>query len=179
MKRNVWVFGLISGLLISVFTICSIAWCYSTGKYEGNMWVGYAGMLISFSLVYVGVKNYRDKFNGGFITFGQALKMAFLISLVASTCYVVAWLIDYYVFIPDFMEKFSAVSLEKAQHSGLSPAELAKKTAEIAKAKEIYSTPAGVILFTYLEISPVAILVPFITALILQKKNSAGDFATA
>jgi hypothetical protein len=179
MKRNVWVFGLISGLLVSAFTVCSIGWCYSTGKFEGNMWLGYAGMLMSFSLVYVGVKNYRDKFNGGFITFGQALKIAFLMSLVASTCYVVVWVVDYYLFIPDFMEKFSAAALEKAQHSGLSPADLAKKRAEIAQAKEIYRTPAGVILFTYVEISPIAILVPLITALVLQKKNKQGQLATA
>ena len=134
-------------------------------------------MLLSFSLVYVGVKNYRDKFNGGFITFGQALKMAFLISLVASSSYVFIWVIDYYLFIPDFMDKFAAASLVKAQQAGLTASEMAKKTAEITHAKQIYNSPGGVILFTYLEISPVAILVPLFTALVLQKKNKEGHLA--
>jgi len=58
------------------------------------MLVGYAAMLLAFSLVYVGVKSYRDRENGGVICFGKAFQVGLLISLVASTIYVITWMID-------------------------------------------------------------------------------------
>src|SRR4051812_6020500 len=99
MKKNVLVFGLISGLIVVTLCLTFIAFCYKAG-HDGNMYIGYASQILALSLVFVGVKNYRDKENGGIISFGQALKLGVLISLVASTIYVIGWLIDYYLFMP-------------------------------------------------------------------------------
>ena len=111
MKKNVIVYGLISGVAIAVWTVISIGYCYSSGSFEGSMVLGYGAMLLAFSLIFVGVKNYRDKYNGGIISFGKAFTMGLYIALIASTIYVLAWMIDYYVFIPDFMDKYTACLL--------------------------------------------------------------------
>ncbi|MES2275726.1 MAG: DUF4199 domain-containing protein [Bacteroidota bacterium] len=177
MKKNVIVFGLISGLIVSAFMVVGTMWCYP--NFEGSMVLGYAGMLLSFSMVFVGIKNYRDKYNGGIISLGKALQIGLYISLVASTCYVVAWLIEYYVFIPDFMDKYSAHMLLKAQNSGVSAAELAVKTKEIVSMKDMYKSPIMVILFTYAEILPIGLVVTLISALILKRKISNGGGAVA
>src|SRR5688500_7026342 len=108
MKRNVIVFGLISGLIITAFMVYGTLMCYNNADFDMSMAIGYASMIVAFSFIFVGVKNYRDKYNGGVISFGKAFKTGFYISLVASTMYVVVWLIEYYVFIPDFMEKYTA-----------------------------------------------------------------------
>lgn len=134
------------------------------------MLVGYASMLLSFSMVFVGIKNYRDKYNDGIISFGNAFKIGLYISLIASTMYVLTWLVDYYLFIPDFMDKFCEQALQKSRMSGVSQAEMAIQTAEMDKYKEMYSTPIGVILLTYMEILPVGLVVSLISALILKKK---------
>ncbi len=70
--------------------------CEGTVAYETSMLIGYASMLIAFSLVYVGIRNYRNKYNGGVISFGKAFKIGILIVLIASTLYVIAWMIDYF-----------------------------------------------------------------------------------
>jgi hypothetical protein len=171
MKRIVLVFGSISGVLIGAWTVASIAYCYSVEKFEGSMAVGYAAMLLAFSLVYVGVKRYRDEQNGGVITFGKALQVGFYISLVASTIYVITWLVDYYVFVPDFMDKFTAHYLQQAQAEGATAAEISSKTAEMNSMKELYKNPLWVVLFTFLEILPVGLVVSLISALLLKKKN--------
>lgn len=171
MKRIVLVFGSIAGVLIGAWTVASIAYCYSANNYEGSMLVGYAAMLLAFSLVFVGVKNYRDNHNSGVITFGKALQVGLAISLVASTIYVITWLIDYYVFVPDFMEKFSAHLLQKVKESGASAAEISSQAAELDSMKELYKNPVMVVLFTYLEILPVGIVVSIISALILKRKT--------
>jgi hypothetical protein len=172
MKKNVIVFGLISGLIVSGWMAFNIARCYSTGKFEGSMVLGYASMILAFSLVFVGIKNYRDKYNGGVISFGKAFKLGLYIALISSTMYVLVWLFAYYNFFPDFMDKYGAHMLTKAQQSGATAAQLAAKTDEINSMKKMYSTPLGVTLLTYAEILPVGLLVTLIAALILKRKNN-------
>jgi hypothetical protein len=171
MKKNVIVFGLISGLIVAVMMVISTLLCYNSGNFEGSMIMGYASMILAFSLIFVAIKNYRDKFNGGYVSFLKALKIGLLISLIGSTVYVATWLVEYYVFMPDFMERYSAAMLEKARAGGESAAEIREQTEMIEQSKKIYATPLGVILFTYMEVLPVGILVSLLCALILKRKD--------
>lgn len=162
---------------MSAWAVGGVAWCYSSGNFEGNMLLGYASMILAFSLMFVGVKNYRDKYNGGIISFGKAFRIGLYITLVASTLYVLVWLVDYYVFIPDFMDKYSAHVINKAQNSGASANEIAAKTKEINTMKEMYNTPLMVVLLTYMEIFPVGLIISIISALILKRKPNGSVVA--
>jgi len=179
MKRNVWVFGLLSGLIIAIFMLVSTTLCYRDPSFESSMVIGYAGMLLAFSFVFVGIKNYRDKYNGGTITFLQALKVGGLIALVSSTIYVGVWLIDYYFFVPDFMDHYVQHIIEEARKGGASQAEINKQVAEMDEYRNMYKTPFGVILMTYLEPLPVGILVTLISALILKRNRSEASAVIA
>lgn len=170
MKKNVIVFGLIAGLIVSVLMVLSIAKCYSDPNLEHSMLIGYASMVLAFSFIFVGIKNYRDKYNDGLITFGKAFKIGLYISLIASTIYVMVWLIDFYVFIPDFMDRYVAQAIREAKSSGASAAELAKQAKELAANQQMYKNPVMVVLFTYMEILPVGLLVSLVAALILKRK---------
>ncbi len=170
MKKIVFVYGTIAGIIVSLFLVFSVGYCYSTSNFEGNMWAGYASMLLAFSLIFVGVKNFRDKQNEGLISFGKAFQIGILIAIIASSMYVIAWLIDYYFFIPDFMDKFCSQALETAKANGASQTELTAQTAEMDTYKEMYKNPLGVIFLTYMEILPVGLVVSLISALILKKK---------
>jgi amino acid transporter len=172
MKRTVLVFGLIAGIIVTAIMVISMARCYSNPNFESSMVLGYASMLLAFSFIYVGVKNYRDKYNEGIISFGKAFKVGFLICLVASTVYVLVWLIDYYLFIPDFMDKYTAHTLLEAKKSGASATELASKTEEMNKYKEMYKNPIWIILLTYMEIIPIGLVVSLISAMILKRKSN-------
>ncbi len=108
------------------------SYCKGNADYNISMLIGYASMLIAFSFVFVGIRNYRDKYNEGVISFGKAFKIGIMIVLIASTFYVVTWLIDYFYFIPDFMEKYAAHTIDKLKANGASPMELDKKTKEMA-----------------------------------------------
>jgi hypothetical protein len=158
MKKVVLVYGIIAGLIVAGMMAFSTGYFCAKGDFEGGMIYGYSAMIIAFSMIFVGVKSFRDKHNGGMINFGKAFKIGLFISLIASTIYVISWLINYYCFMPDFMDKYAAVMLAKAKSSGISADELAKKTAEMAQMKEWYKNPLFVILMTYIEILPVGVL---------------------
>ena len=175
MKKNIIIYGIIGGALVSfpmLFTMNYFSHCKGNVDYDRSMLIGYASMLIALSLVFVGIRNYRDKYNGGVISFGKAFKIGFTIALIASTIYVAAWLIDYFFFIPDFMDKYAAHMIDKMKASGASPAEIDKQTKEMANMGRMYKNPIFTALMTYMEILPVGLLVTLISSLIL-KRNTA------
>jgi Protein of unknown function (DUF4199) len=173
MKKNIIIYGIIAGIVVVIpmlFVTNSIANSNGDVDFDKGMLVGYASMLIAFSMVFVGIKNNRDKYLGGAITFGKAFKTGFFIVLIASTMYVVTWLIDYFFFIPDFTDKYAAHMLEGLKASGASAAEIEKQSAEMAKFGEMYKNPFFNALITYTEILPVGLIVTLISSLILKRK---------
>lgn len=173
MKRTILIYGLIAGAVVSLFmstTMLITAKSDTVHTGASSMVIGYLGMLISFTFIFVAIKSYRDKQNGGAISFGKAFSMGLLISLIASTLYVITWAIVYKNFLPDYMDKYCAAMIEEARAT-LSGAALQEKVDEIDNAKEMYATPWGFTLFTYAEILPVGILVSLIAALVLKRKK--------
>lgn len=170
MKKIVITYGLIAGMIVAAFMVYGTYEMNTNPDFEGSIILGYTGMLVAFSFVFIGIKNYRDKHNNGLITFGKALKIGALISLMASTIYVGVWLIEYYCFFPDFMEKYSANVLNKMDKTTMTAVEIKAKTDEIKMYQELYKNPIWVILLTYAEVLlPIGVLVPIISALILKR----------
>jgi hypothetical protein len=153
-------------------TVNYLSHCEGNVDYGTSMLIGYASMLLAFSLIYIGIRNYRDKYNDGVISFGKAFKTGMMMVLIASTIYVVAWLIDYFFFIPDFMEKYAAQTLAELKASGASQAEMDKETKEMADFARMYKNPLFNAMMTYVEILPVGLIVTLISSLILKRKNN-------
>ena len=173
MKRTVIIYGIIAGAVVSIFMTTTMLIAARDEKVHtgaSSMVIGYMAMLIAFTFIFVAIKSYRDKQNNGIISFGKAFGMGLLISLIASTIYVITWAIVYKNFLPDYMDRYCAAMIEQAKAS-LSGAALQAKIAEINKAKDMYATPLGFTLFTYAEILPVGILVSLIAALVLKRKK--------
>lgn len=128
MKKSSLVYGIISGIIISTFMGISMALmsCGSGDKDGGtaSMIIGFSAMVVAFSLIFVAIKNYRDKQNGGTITFGKGVLLGFLISLIASTLYVITWAVEFHFFMPDFIDKYSSMQVKQLQQSGISGAAL-------------------------------------------------------
>jgi Protein of unknown function (DUF4199) len=176
MKRNMLVFGTIAGVIVAAFmgTSMAIMGCSSDSMDGGSgaMVIGFASMAAAFSFVFVGIKNYRDKQNGGIITFGQGFWLGFMISLIASTIYVATWAVEFHLFMPDFMDKYSAMQIKQLQESGISEVELAKQVKEIeTNAYDYKHNPLVFAAYTYMEILPVGIIITLISALILKRKT--------
>jgi hypothetical protein len=178
MKKLVFVYGIIAGLIVTAMMAFSTGYFCTKGDFEGGMIYGYASMILAFSMIFVGIRSFRNNHNEGIISFGKAFKIGLYISLISSTIYVIGWLINYYFFIPDFMDKYAAAMIAKAKASGMAADELAKQTAQMAQMKQWYKNPLFIILMTYVEILPVALLISLIAALILKRKQKpATDIA--
>ena len=151
--------GIVSALLISI-----TMYMKSNPEKEVSMMIGFAGMLLAFIFVALGIKQQRNASNG-LISFGKAFLTGFWITLIISTIYVLVWLVILYNFFPNFAEHYTDMAIAKA-----SPDEVAKVTEEMNSFKEMYKNPIMVILFTYIEILPLGIVFSLVSALILKKK---------
>jgi Protein of unknown function (DUF4199) len=179
MKKTVIVCGLIAGFIsTSMFIGLMLLGKAGHEDFKNGMIYGYTLMILAFAFIFVGTKITRDKHNGGIISFGKAFRVGLYITLIASTIYVIVWLIDYYVFIPDFGEKYAAHVIKELKASGASQAVIDKQTAEMAKFSEMYKNPFFNALITYSEILPVGLLVSLISAWALKRKQPTG-FAAA
>lgn len=172
MKKISIKYGIISGIIVSLFMITSSIMLTQYPDMQISEIIGFIGMLIAFSFIFIGIKKYRDVENNGSISFVPAFKIGLIIVSIASCFYVVVWLIEYYFFFPDFMDKFAEISLQKMKASGRTTVEIAAKTAELKTYKEYYKSPIMIVLLTLMEIFPLGLVVALVSALILKRNKT-------
>ena len=165
MKKIILIFGCAIGLVLTVNSIIHINMMYSNPGYKGNDVVGYATMVIVFSVIYFGVRNFRNKHLNGKISFLKAFKTGALICFVASTFYVVFGLLHYYLFVPDFMDVYADYIIRNS-----AAAEVEAKTAQMASFREMSKNPLFIVLISYFEVLPIGMIVALISAFIVKKK---------
>src|ERR1051325_3592647 len=127
MKRNVLIFGSILGTILASHALYMVNLLCNNPSFEGNDVVGYAAMIVVFSLTFFGIRNYRNKELGGFISLAKAFKTGALIALIGSTIYVVTWLFYYYLVVPDFMDKYGEHMMSVTVRHGASAVQIAEK----------------------------------------------------
>jgi hypothetical protein len=177
MKKIVWTFGLIAGVILSLMMVLSIRFVDSLG--ESGLLLGYSTMVAAFLLIYFGVRSYRDNVLGGTIGFGRAFATGMLIAAIGGVCYTATWEVMYYKFMPDFGVKYGQRQVEHARQQGKSDAEVAKVQADMQKFAEQYRNPLYNSAMTFLEPLPVGVLISLISAGVLRRKRRGGATALA
>lgn len=166
MQRIILTYGVIAGTIELALLAISMGLIGEHGSL--GMVLGYLSMLIAMSLVFVGVKRYRDEHLGGVIRFGKAFAVGLGIAGVACLFYVLGW--EAYLWSTDytFMEKFTAGELAKLQAAGASAADIARFKADMQGFADLYANPVTRMLVTLSEIAPVALVVPLVAAGLLR-----------
>ena len=165
MKKITLIFGSVIGLVLTANSIIHMNMMYSNPNYKGNDAIGYATMVIVFSVIYFGVRNYRNKHLNGKIGFSKAFKTGALICFIASAYYVVFGLLYYYLFVPDFMDVYADFIIRNS-----APGEIEAKTAQMESFKEMSKNPLFLVLFSYFEVLPIGMIVALISAFMAKKK---------
>jgi hypothetical protein len=170
MKKTVLTFGLISGLLSSLMMVATVPFLHKIGFTEGLV-IGYTAIVLSFLLVFFGIRSYRDNVGNGQITFTKAFAVGISIALISCIFYVATWEILYFNFLPpDFMDKYGVQKIEQLKASGASPAAVQVQVQQLKKFKEQYENPLFNSLMTFIEPFPIGLAITLISAAVLRKK---------
>jgi hypothetical protein len=169
MKKTILTFGLISGVLSSLMMAATVPFAHSIG-FNKALIVGYTTIVLSFLLVYFGIRSYRDNIGNGQITFTKAFVVGISITLISCVFYVVTWEVIYFNFLPGFMDSYGAHAIEKLKASGASPETIQAQLQQLKKSKELYQNPFFNAAMTFIEPFPVGLVITLISAAVLRKK---------
>src|SRR5437773_10172292 len=170
MKKTVLTFGLIGGAIMAAMMFATLPFVDKIGFDKGEI-IGYTTMILAFMLVFFGIRSYRENVSGGRITFGRAFAVGILITLVACVCYVVAWEIIYFKFMPEFVDKYASYMVEKVKASGASQQVIDAKLQEMKNFRAMYNNPFINAAISFFEPFPIAFIVTLISAAIFMKKS--------
>lgn len=171
MTKVILIFGLISGVIAGLLMWVLMGSVNSgTVNFDMGMIWGYATMIIALSLVFFGIKSYRDN-HGGHISFLKGLQVGIMISLVSALCYAASWEIYYPRVGDEFIRKFNTYYLDKMKASGASDAEIENQRIESEQFAEQYRNVFVRFTVTMLEILPVGVIVTLLSAALLRKRE--------
>ena len=170
MKKTVWTFGLISGVILSAMMAITVPFQHSIGS-DRALVIGYTTMVLAFLLIFFGIKSYRDNVAGGRISLGRAFTVGALIALISSLCYVATWEVIYFNFMPDFLVQYQAHQIEAMRASGAPQAQIDKQVADNKVMAERYKNPIFNAAFTLIEPLPVGLLIAFVSAAVLRRRK--------
>jgi hypothetical protein len=170
MKKTVLTFGLISGGMMTVMMFATLPFTDSPWLQAHSMVVGYTTIVLSFMLVFFGIRSYRENIGGGTVTFGRAFAVGILITLISSVLYVVTWEIMYFG-VPSFGERFMTMCVAHIKNSGASPEAIQTQLNQL----KYLDNPLINAAMTFTEPFPVGLIITLISALILRKKGKSSS----
>lgn len=167
MQKIALTYGVISGTIVIVTLILGLI-VSDSGSFLSSELFGYLSMLIALSMIFIGIKRYRDQELGGVIRFIPAFAMGLAIAVIAGVIYTAVWEIysmsNGYAFIDGYVN--SAIEAKKA--AGLTAEKLAQEIAALEDMRSDYGKIYIRMPMTFLEIFPVGLIIAILSAAILQ-----------
>ena len=169
-KVSIWKnsvnYGLIAGVLMIAFSL--ILWLL--GMMENKV-LGYITYLILAFMMFLAATNWRDKFNGGWMSYGEAFRTGFYVTLIAA----VLLIIYNYIFFNFIDPEFLAGQLLKAEDAILE-ANPNISDADLDRAMEMsarFTSPGMIAIFGLIFTLIFGTILSAIVAIFSKKVNPA------
>ncbi len=172
MRKIILTYGIIAGAIVSTMMLITMP-LYESGtlKIDRGEIIGYTTMVVALSLIFFGIKSFRDNHLKGSITFGRAATVGLLITLIASIMYATSWEITLKTMKGDFVKQMTEKAIEKASKNGSDEKIIAKVQKQMDEFAAMYKNPFIRFSMTLMEIAPVGILISLLSAALLRRKE--------
>lgn len=167
MLKIATIYGIISGTIVIISMMLGLLFSES-GSFFSSEAFGYLTMLVALSMIFIGIKRYRDTERGGIIKFLPALGLGVAIAAVAGVMYVFIW--EIYLLNTDyaFIKEYTAGIIETKKAQGVSGSDLTKIITEMDEITADYAKPYKRLPMTFLEIFPLGFIIALISAAVLR-----------
>lgn len=175
MLRIALIYGAISGSIVIAVMIIGFTLTMPNEDYSGggaSQLFGYSVMLVALSMIFIGIKQYRDRELGGVIKFGQAFLTGVFIAAIAGLFYIIGW--EIYLAATDhaFINQYTDGIINRKRIAGATEAELQTLIADMEVMKARYANPVYRLPMTFIEIFPVGFLIAVLSAAILRNPRA-------
>jgi hypothetical protein len=161
------VYGGLAGFIIILTMVTGFA-TFGLDSWAGSQIFGFLLMFFVLSLVFFGMKQFRDFDQGGVMRFSQGLLLGIAMSVFAGTAYVIVW--EMYLAATDyaFIIQYTEQLIAQQKSKGISAEALSNFIAEMDVMKDNYAQPSFRLPLTFLEIFPMGFIVTLISATTLH-----------
>ncbi|MEA3017804.1 MAG: hypothetical protein QOI38_2526 [Sphingomonadales bacterium] len=149
--RYALVYGLISGSIVILTMIAGFE-LTAPDSFVHTLWYGYLLMLVVLTIMFVGIKRYRDVECGGVIRFGRAFALGLGMAACAALAYVVIF--EIYLAVTEYRALDEMVARARGD--------------ERAQLEGMLYNPLVRASFVFIELFPVGFLVALVSALLLR-----------
>ena len=172
MKKVVIVYGIIAGTIVAAMMAITMP-MYEKGtlNHDNGELIGYTTMAVALSMIFFGVKSYRDNYAGGEVSFWKAVKIGLLITAIAAFMYATTWEFVYPTMSSEFMQQMVDSQVEELKADGATPAEIEETRKSWEAFAEYYKNPFVRFAVTITEILPVGLILTFLSAGLLRNKK--------
>lgn len=147
-----------AGILVLVNLLSLLTLGTRPENFDAAEVLGYLGILLSLSVIYVAVDRQRQSMIQARIPFKEAFLIGFWICLLAGVLFGIYNIIYVEFIAPDFMESYYGYYIDQVRQSGLSAAEIDQHIAQLESEKAMFMNPLlqfSVMFFTYFAIGVV------------------------
>ena len=167
MQKIAIIYGILSGT-ITIMTLILGLMVSEGGSFLSSELFGYLTMLVALSMIFIGIKRYRDHELGGVIRFLPAFAMGLAIAAIAGVIYTLVW--ELYSISTDyaFIDSYVNSAIEAKRAAGLSGDGLAQEIAKLEELRADYGKFYIRMPMTFLEIFPVGLVIALFSAALLR-----------
>lgn len=162
-------YGLIAGLILSGMAVVGFLMEGGTGKFDSEQSIGYIFQIAAFLMIFLGIREHRDKFLGGSINFTMAFRTGLLIVIIGALMYTLTWMIYIHFVDTAFTDRYTEFMVDQLQKQTTDPAEAEKKIEAFRKNMSEFRHPATRSVYTFLEIFPPGLLITILCALLMRR----------
>ena len=167
MQKIAITYGILSGT-ITIATLILALVVSDGGSFLSSELFGYLTMLVALSMIFIGIKRYRDQELGGVIRFLPACAMGLAIAVIAGLVYTLVW--ELYSISTDyaFIDSYVNGAIEAKRAAGLTGDRLAQEIAALEAMRTNYGKFYIRMPMTFLEIFPVGLVIALLSAALLR-----------
>ena len=132
---------------------------------------GYLTMLLAMIFIFLGIRHFRDHVNGGFLSFGQGLKLGVLIVLIPAVAFGLFDVFYTEVLNPTWKEDYYSKYIENLRKS-VATDKLDAAIRKAQKEKEMFSNPGLHFLVMGGTVFIIGFIVTIISSLTLRRSKT-------
>ncbi len=131
-------YALFNSAGICIWVLVEYLLGFHSTRMEIGQYTGYLANVIPITMLFLAIRERREKLNGGTLTFGQGMKTGIIISLITAVITTIFMYVYLTAVNPEFMNLGMELQKQKLLQSGHSEAEV---TASLESMKTMYSLP--------------------------------------
>jgi hypothetical protein len=176
MKSTVYRYSIYATITILVLSLLQVTIIASRASFAVQEAAGYLSMLISMIFVFMGIRHYKNKVNGGFLGFGEGLKIGVLIVLLPAVFFGIFDILYTQVIDTAWADHYYNHIVEEAKKT-VAPEKLAAELQKIEQQKEFFASPVMQFLVMAGTVFIIGFIVTIISSLTLMKRKTFSSKA--